>query len=388
MATPTTQATAIPPLSQSRYELMACPHLYRERVILGRKEPDNPYAMRGTEIHSAIANYVHHLVETRQPSDYEVFTSVCRGLSEEAVEVLESMREWLIIEPETVLGTEMYLALDEQLEPIIPLDGQDLILVAPNFEGTLDYVQLTKADEAEIFDWKSYYQVIDADTFQAKLYPLLVFKHYPTIRVVRFILQFVRYGVQRSIEYTRDDLPKLEKAAKLARTRQQELHSTQGMVITKAGLMVPAAAMPGRHCAWCPKLMGNCPIREINPYTNQSVEDRVKFGVWLQAAKKQNDQVLKDLVMAQGPVKVRDDNGNAYEADFMLTEKSSYPASVLPIVAEMDPALIEKLTIGGLSSPLKAKKRAPLAEALAPHIRSTPQTRFGIRGTDEDEEAE
>jgi len=36
------------------------------------------------------------------------------------------------------------------------------------YEGTLDLVMIHSLTEAEIDDWKSYYQVIDADTFQSK----------------------------------------------------------------------------------------------------------------------------------------------------------------------------------------------------------------------------
>jgi len=42
------------------------------------------------------------------------------------------------------------------------------------YEGTLDLVMIHSLTESEIDDWKSYYQVIDADTFQSKFYPLLL----------------------------------------------------------------------------------------------------------------------------------------------------------------------------------------------------------------------
>jgi hypothetical protein len=62
----------------------------------------------------------------------------------------------------------------------------------------LTYARLPKAHhsltEAEIEDWKSYYQIIDVDTFQSKFYPLLLMSLNPSLEKVKFVLEFVRYG--------------------------------------------------------------------------------------------------------------------------------------------------------------------------------------------------
>jgi hypothetical protein len=56
------------------------------------------------------------------------------------------------------------------------------------YEGTLDLVMLDSFVEAEIDDWKSYYQIIEADTFQSKLYPLLLMCLNPSLEQVKFAL--------------------------------------------------------------------------------------------------------------------------------------------------------------------------------------------------------
>jgi len=56
--------------------------------------------------------------------------------------------------------------------------------------------------EAEVEDWKSYYQIIDADTFQSKFYPLLLMCLSPFLEKVKFVLEFVRYGASRCVEHT------------------------------------------------------------------------------------------------------------------------------------------------------------------------------------------
>jgi hypothetical protein len=94
----------------------------------------------------------------------------------------------------------------------------------PEYEGTLDLVMLLSLTEAEIDDWKSYYQVIDADTFQSKFCPPLLMCLNPSLERVKFVLEFVRYGVSRCVEYTRKDMPWLKELAQRERTRQRKLH--------------------------------------------------------------------------------------------------------------------------------------------------------------------
>lgn len=77
--------------------------------------------------------------------------------------------------------------------------------------------------EAEIDDWKSYYQVTHADTFRSKFYPLLLMCLNPSLERVKFVLEFVRYAASRSVEYTGKDLPCLKELAQRERTCQRQL---------------------------------------------------------------------------------------------------------------------------------------------------------------------
>lgn len=363
-----TVSVSIPPLSQSRQALMACAHLYIARVIRGVEEPENPFALRGTQIHEALSAYVTHLVATRQPSDWEHFAKLLEaGYGSEAIEILEGLKESLVIDPEKVLGAEMHLALDADLNPV-ETEADELGALNPSaepeFEGTLDLVTLEDERTAIIDDYKSFFQVIEPETFQAKLYPLLVFQHYPSVETVRFRLQFVRYGIERAVEYTRDQVPGLIAMARRERHRQLALHD-------EAKRELLDKPMPGAHCAYCPKLQNGCPIAEINPYITQSAEDRLRFAVWAQQALKVNAVVLRDLVAAGGPVEVADANGSRYIAEHRLVEQAKFP-----LIATVDSLaewrtntgedLIPKLFVGAteLKPLLKAKKRCALRERL------------------------
>jgi len=79
--------------------------------------------------------------------------------------------------------------------------------------GRLDLVQLHSRTRAQIDDWKSYFQIVNADTFQSKFYPLLLFCRNPALQKVTFVLEFVRYGTSRKVEYLRSDVAWLKEIA-------------------------------------------------------------------------------------------------------------------------------------------------------------------------------
>jgi hypothetical protein len=353
----------IPALSQSRHGDMACETLYVCRHVKGEKVADSEPAARGIEIHRVVAAYINHLVSTRRPTDLEVFDSLMNGASVEAQEVLEKFRDNHIFDPEKILATELHIALDQDFHPVEdPEDERQ----TPEYEGTLDLVMLHSLTEAEIEDWKSYYQIIDADTFQSKFYPLLFMCLNPSLERVKFVLEFLRYGASRCVEYTRKDLPWLEQLAQRERIRQRKLHELAAS--DESDLKVS----PGRHCTWCPLLLNGCPVAQTNPYSQMTAEQRLRFALWLQEAEKQNTKVLKDLMVEHGPIHYRDGNEGEYLADFVPVEKKFYPyrdtVSILDEWFKTHPeecGLRDKLTISGLSSAIKAEKRAELAQTLA-----------------------
>jgi hypothetical protein len=160
----------VTPLSQSRYGDMACETLYVHKHVHCATIGDSEPAARGIEIHQVLAAYINHLVRTKRATDLEVFDALMRGAGTEPQEVLERFRDNHSFDPEKILATELHIALDEDFLPIEHPGDDGQIAV---YEGTLDLVMLHSLTEAEIDDWKSYYQIIDADTFQSKFYPLL-----------------------------------------------------------------------------------------------------------------------------------------------------------------------------------------------------------------------
>jgi len=292
------------------------------------------------------------------------------GAGGDAQQALERFRDNHAFAPERVLATELYIALDDDFNPIEDAapdekhPGSEKTQNAA-YEGTLDLVLLDSVTDAEIDDWKSYYQVIDPDTFQSKFYPLLLMCLNPSLQRVKFVLEFFRYGASRSVEYTHRDLPWLKELAERERNRQRRLHELCGQTAEKL------KASPGRHCTWCPLLLNGCPVSGTNPYGQMTPAERLRFALWLQEAEKQNTKVLKDLMVERGPVRYRDANQNEYIADFVPLEKKFYPYGEATLVLDEwlrahpeDKTFVNKLTVSGLSSPLKAEKRSELAGML------------------------
>lgn len=377
--------TKILPLSQSKFEDLACPILYTAKHIDGTQEPQNEFSLRGIQIHEALSDYVRYLVKAGKRNDLGWFeiNVLSRPYLPDAMTILGEMADWFDIDPDKVLATELYLALDDTLAPIEAI-GKDEYLAEtgrlPDYEGTLDMVQIGQVPggftEAVIDDYKSYWRIIDADTFQSMFYPLLVFKHFPNVDVVRFNLRFVRYGAhaQREAVFTREDVPKLETMAREARLRQITLHVDIGSELV---------AMSGDHCTYCPRLR-TCPLGEANRMTEEP-KDVLRRALWAQELLKQDTALLKAHAAA-GPLVVEDSNGQKFMAGFTERASRRYPLSVVPLVNANDPILAKKLTVSGLSTALNAKKRRALADLVAPLAEITVSTVFRIGARKDEEE--
>lgn len=382
----------IHPLSQSRQGDLACEALYHARHIDGMKS-ESEASRRGTEIHAIVRKYVDHLVRTKQQTDYGYFDELASDAGEDAAEVLEKFRENYFVDPDQVVATEWRIRLDENFSPavhavrnVLVTDDHHVVrgirAVSAGgepdaaYEGTLDLVLMAGPTTAVIHDWKSHYMIFNADTFQSKLYPLFLFCVNPAIEEVKFILEFARYGASREVTWKRSDVPKLQELARRERDRQLKQYQ----------LDREPGATPGKHCAWCPILLDGCPVSTRNPYAKMSPEQRLQTTMYLEKAYEASKEVLKAFVLEQGEIRAQDDNGAVYHARFEEKKKKSYPlysAYVFLLSWFEDNRkdgdyLMKTATIGGLSSALKAQKRAQLAKNMEQIADITVTTEFKV----------
>lgn len=376
----TSSLVQIQPLSQSRHEQMACGYGYRAVQVHGMDRTPNLWSNLGHELHKVISEYIEHLAKTRQSTDYEHFDGLAAGASLEAKEGLDKARDTLVVDAEKVLGTEQYVGLDQDFSLLVMervkeghRSGGDPRI---KFEGTLDLILLNSPAEAEIVDWKSHFLIAAPDSFQAKFYPLLLFCALPSLEVIHFRLEYLRWGASRTLTLTRSNLPWLKRMAMVARSRQRKLTL----------LEKEPKATPHRGCIYCPLLANGCPIERVNPYAKLSPKERLRYQIYLDAARDTNLAILKQWAERM-PVSVRDANRATYTGSFVPKTRTSYGLdSTLPVVDAWDKdhpddKLRPQLSIGAseLNSLARAKKkRSKLAEVLTGVAMVTPYSEFQI----------
>jgi hypothetical protein len=369
----------IKPLSQSRYEKMACPASYVWQEVYGEPQPDNAYSKLGQEVHSILSAYIDHCINKKKPSDWAKLDQLMRGAGADAAEVLTGFRENFIIEPQKVVATEWHITLDEDLRPSLPHTEQDAMV-----EGTLDVAQTEGPGAGRILDFKNYFRIIEPDTFQSKLYPLLWMSVDPTLEAVNFTLVFTRYGAVRSVSYTRADMGRLREMVRRERERQLAMHEQPEKYETQA--------LPGKHCIYCPLLRNQrCPLEGRNPY-EMSAEDRLLWHIYLKQALKANMEILREYADGHKAITAQDSNGNRIVASEVIKERRRYPlVATLEALEDWNHAEGEDLTpkLFVSSTPLKgylsAKKRAVLDQAMQDIAEVHTYTEFSVVTTNPEE---
>lgn len=328
----------IPPLRQSTYSTMACPHSYGLIHIQGLKPPDSLASSRGTEVHSILAAYVTHCAQRRVPADYGYLDALCSSVGEEAAQILETCRESFTVDWQNFFVAETTFALDVDFDPTRPVDvpEKDQLFVVcdiddpnPNplaYSGTLDTIYLMPGNKvARIIDYKSHPRPFDPTTFQAKLYSLALFMHMPELQEIEFVLRFVRYpNVQKPIKFFRSDVPGLMEDVRRVRARQFDYHK----LADECGDDVyELQAIPGAHCTYCPASMDHsCPVDKQNPMLNISPVDRLKWKIEHDAQNRANNQALQQHLDGTGQsIEYQDANGKSYTFGPVQRESTTYP---------------------------------------------------------------
>lgn len=353
-------ALSIPPLSQSRHERMACAASYVYSEVYDYKSPANEYSELGNEVDAILYSWgMHNKYEKSPATDQVVLEGVLKLSSHEAQEIIRHFLDNFTMNWQQIVGMQLHL-----------MGGDEL-------EGTLDCLSDEGRGHFRVTDFKNYFRVFQPDTFQAKLYPLLVFLNYPDAKSVDFTLAFTRYGCTRTVSYTRADVPQLMELVAASRTRQIHMHADPQQY--------EKDAVPGKHCIYCPLLrMRECPLEGRNPM-EMSPSERLQWQEYLRRAAKANDAVLKEFAM-YGDVKA-EANGKKLKGGFVLKETKQYPAGpALVLLNDWKTAtdgqddLISDLHFSrsALASKLKAKKRATLDQAMDDIAQVEQRTEFEI----------
>jgi len=377
--------STVPPLSQSRQALLACPLFYVQQIIKGKDAPESIAAVRGRVVHAILCKYVRELSRAGLSKRPEYFDTLLHGLPADAREILEQQRDRIEINPEEIYMAELYCAMSDDFRPWkkTMLAGIEEENGPRAYESTLDLVLVKDPSAATIIDWKSQFQAVDPDTFQARLYSLQLFMLNPQFEKVTFELRFVRWGGKaRAVAFNREDVPKLQAEARRYREMQIQLHKEA----SEDGFEPRVFA--GAHCVYCPLLGNGCPVEE-NPA--EDVTTSMQKVLYYRLALKKFEPIVKEHCNAFGPVTHKDGAGNVYEAFWDTTEEKKISIDALPVIQKWAKArekdFLEYITLSGISGKLKAKKRADLADAVANFVtmKVKPKFRIGRAGETEDE---
>lgn len=338
------------------YEAMACPASYQAQYIFGAEAPPNEYSHLGQEEHDFMLAYVGHLKDEGREQDWAYFESILPMFSNEAQKILRGFIGSMRFDPRAILTTEIRFEFDDA-------------------SGKPDLITLETPVDATIWDYKNYFQIIDANTFQSKLYPLLLFRHNESLETVRFVLVFMRYGITREVTWTRAQVPFLEEVLAKARAQQLNIHETEGL----------AEAIPGKACDYCPLLhTSRCQVNDWNPRAAMSDEERLRYAIFLQTALKSTTAILRDHAVNK-EITTTDANGNLYSAGFKLEKRRTLPLRPALQVLQKhfertgeDLSTRANISKTSLASLRNAKKRAVLNDELTAieHVRDITPFKF------------
>jgi hypothetical protein len=320
--------------------------------------------------------------------DLDAFDGYAKGVGPAAAKILNGLRESYSVDFSHLLATEVPMSLDEHFQPTKVVGAIEGISgdsgLEPVYEGTLDALYVFRNESKIIIDdAKTHARPFDPKiteyALQGQMYSLMAFQHFPWVNEVQFRLWFVRYKrLIKDVVYTRQDVPALIDAVKVARATQESIHSDYD-----AGKEIQAIGNDG--CFYCPLLSDReCPILQDNPNAQGEPSEWLSSALVYSAYAKVNNARMKAWVNANGkPILLRDYNQKAFTYGAVESESNVYPLfqatadgiatdkegnPIMNIVSLLlDPTLIplddrewlNKLVISGtkIESALKAKKR-------------------------------
>lgn len=284
---------------QSLLEQAQCLHHLHENHIMGIKDPDGEFAVRGRDFHELAKKYVDFLVASAQSSDWDYARELVEtgDWNHEATTIFDAWARESQIEHEQVLATEMKIRLNADFEVC---DQEDAV-----YSGDLDRVDIIGQNQAKIVDYKTFFGITGVTSIQSSFYPWLLFKAMPHLESVEFELEFVRFGAVRRGRtdgaFTRADMPRLEKFVSQQVSRLVDAHK---------GNEWPAAINTG--CAYCrlacPLVAGGLSrsaIGQVGDEEQATAMMQELFALTRSAA--QIKLALKGWATAMGPIVTEND---------------------------------------------------------------------------------
>jgi RecB family exonuclease len=228
----------------------------------------------GALFHRLAQIYYRHLIETNQPNDIEVINPIIQNnIKTEPLAVIEEytqiFRAWA--ERQSILeGTwddillEKRLAVDDEFHPVLIDSDDDWDSGSIFVRGVLDRLDIING--ITIRDYKTDHIIPSqeelSNSLQTKIYPILAWEYLretttiPKPETVRFVYEYVRFGVTREIEINMDQLYKY----------------TPTWLINKAIAIEGTTEYQPTFCSHCE----SCPVRDTCPAIQKALSAEIK----------------------------------------------------------------------------------------------------------------
>ncbi len=273
-----------------------CPLAYKLIRLDKIPRGENDALVTGRVTHKIIADYLNRLIITGQVTDWEWAGKV--GFTQAPEDVPEIWRRFFenfVLPPMEAPGVERKLAFNRAWEPV------EFFAPDAYFRGVVDLAFRQDA-LAVVVDWKSNRAVpanLDKN-LQLRIYGWGVKKAlYPDAQEVLLRLHFLRYGADREILLTPEDLA----------TVPAELEDKIAVIEAEKHF----DPRPGSFCSWC-GVQNFCPVMSkalvpveiLAPATREQAVKAATLLLAVESMGKVLKDRLKQYVQENGPVQVGD----------------------------------------------------------------------------------
>lgn len=355
-------------VSKSLRKSARCPYYHKHGRDLRMA---SKYRDDGIDFHRYKQDYVDHLWSKNLNSDQEWARRWlgASGVSEDARRMVEWDLYDFSVDPDKIIGVEMFLVIDDHGKAIpgVPFPGYGKPPDHPKAfaHGTLDFVYTPTERLLVIDDYKTGWSPY-VDREEAEHYAALAFAHFPGADKVLFRWVQVRIGSVEEIEFDRRQHERLITGIHNADSRIRAVESSEE----------PEANPYSGCCSWCHL---DCPVRSqlpVGPIQNE--RDLSKAMGFIEATSHQLRSVrdmARSYVIETGPTEV----APGRVAQITPKERLEYPLrSTLAALGVQTPERVEehdidldklKVSSSELKRMAATKKRAGLQDALEPATR-------------------
>lgn len=261
------------PLSYSRVRLaLTCPLALRRYLERAPRGVEAEVLQVGSWFHEFAEYYAKHCMALRVATDIAAAPRIARDCFESMRDAYAARHEPFLgefayeqavnalvvpfaanhaFDVENIVDIESYTAVDRTLTPCA-WDGEDAW-----FRARLDLVTFPTADTALVTDYKTGFNP-EADPLQMQIYAWLMLEVYPHLSSVECELDYVRFNVQKSSTYTREQLPWLDERIREIAARVEAIEAFE--------------ATPGIHCLHC-DYRSTCDAKAHIPDVVTSIEE-------------------------------------------------------------------------------------------------------------------